>query len=183
MASKLLNIALYQATWFACVVGAAHGFPWLGVIVAILSITIDLLFAPSRAAELQLILLTAAIGYAADSVLVRIGFLHFPLAAALGGPSSLWMVALWAGFATTLNSSMGWMRGRWMAALIIGAIGGPLAYIAGERLHAMQLGSARQTAILAIAIEWAAVMPLLLWINQLLHRNTVVAAVKLTEPV
>ncbi len=29
----LLNFAAFQIGWFACVLGAANGFPWLGPVV------------------------------------------------------------------------------------------------------------------------------------------------------
>jgi hypothetical protein len=30
------NFVAFQTGWFACVLGAANGMPWLGVIVAVL---------------------------------------------------------------------------------------------------------------------------------------------------
>ena len=32
MASKLLNLALYQTGWFCCVLGAAQNHPWLSAV-------------------------------------------------------------------------------------------------------------------------------------------------------
>jgi hypothetical protein len=44
---------------------------------------------------------------------------------------------MWIAFATTLNVSMRWLRGRPELALLFGAVGGPLAFYAGERLGAV----------------------------------------------
>jgi len=71
-----------------------------------------------------------------------------------------WMAMLWASFATTLRHGLGWMRGRWTLAAALGAASGPLAFWAGERLGALELGGT--PALLALAVEWGAALPLLL---------------------
>jgi len=117
-----------------------------------------------RQRETRTILAAAVVGYAADSVLVLGGWLAFPPQAVLGWPSSAWMVALWVGFAATLNSSMGWMSGRYAAAALFGVAGGPLAYTAGVRLGAALLPGDPWMALAAIAIEWGVAMPALVWV-------------------
>jgi len=67
------------------------------------------------------------------------------------------MTTLWALFSSTLNVSLRWMRGRTALAIVFGAIGGPLAYLAGEKLGAMQL-VAQPHALLALASGWAMAM-------------------------
>ena len=43
---------------------------------------------------------------------------------------------MWMNFALTLNHAMAWLKGRPVVGLILGAIGGPLAYFAGAKLGA-----------------------------------------------
>jgi hypothetical protein len=82
------------------------------------------------------------------------------------GLAPYWIVAMWGLFATTLNLSMSWLRGRqWLAALL-GAVGGPLAYLAGARLGGLQMPD----PVLALAVQalgWAVLLPVL---NRLAER-------------
>jgi hypothetical protein len=166
MTSTFLNAAGSQLCWWACILGAASGAPWLGPAVVTVFAALHLWRAVPSAArgrELRLLASAALLGYASDSVLVLVGVLSFPSHAALGWPSTVWMVALWVGLAATLRSSMSWLQGRPLVAVVVGALSGPLAYAAGERLGAASLGPTPTTALVAIGVEWAIAMPLLAW--------------------
>jgi hypothetical protein len=68
---------------------------------------------------------------------------------------------MWALFATTLNLSMSWLKGRpWLAAAF-GAVGGPLAYVAGRKLGGVEMNEPA-LALLVQGLGWAVMMPLLL---------------------
>ena len=67
---------------------------------------------------------------------------------------------MWALFATTLNLALRWLKGRPLLASVFGALGGPLAYYAGERLGAVEMPH-QASALLALAAGWAVLMPLL----------------------
>jgi hypothetical protein len=114
----------------------------------------------------RLLGLAGVAGYAADSVLVLTGVLRFPPHAVLGWPSTAWMVALWVLQAAVLGGVMSWMRGRFTLAAIVGAVGGPLAYLAGERMGAAVLGPTQAVALAAIMAEWALAMPLLVRLDE-----------------
>jgi hypothetical protein len=79
------------------------------------------------------------------------------------------MVALWVNLGTTLNVSLGWLRGRYLAAAAMGAIAGPLAYWAGVRLEAVTFGLPLPVALAVISVEWAVSMPALIGINAALQ--------------
>ncbi len=166
MVLKAINLLLYQILWFACLIGAGQGYPWLGVAVAVVVIAVQLAVTNDRRRDVTLIVASAVIGYVLDSALALTGMLRFPPHAQLAGPSPLWMVALWAGFATTLNGSLSLLRGRPIVAAVVGLVGGPLAYIAGEKLSAIEIGMPRGIALLAIAIEWAVALPILIQLNR-----------------
>jgi len=70
-------------------------------------------------------------------------------------------VTMWMLFGTTLNLSMGWLKGRPMLAAVFGAIGGPASYIAGQKLGGI-IFLDYFAAVLALAIVWAIAMPFLL---------------------
>ena len=168
MTHPLVSFVAFQVCWFACVGGAARGLPWLGPLAVAVYAAGHLRTIPYRAARTrQACLLGAAgaVGYAADSVLVLSGVLTFPPHAVLGRPSTVWMVALWVLQAAILGGVMSWMRGRFLLAAAVGAVGGPLAYLAGERLGAAVLGPSHAAAFAAIGVEWALAMPLLVWME------------------
>ena len=157
---KLLNFLGFQAGWLACVLGAADGRPWLGPLAVLLIVGLQWALVWRRPALLALFAGAAALGYAADSLLALTGLLEFPPQAMLGGPSPLWMAALWANFASTFEESLAWMQGRPVAAALLGAVGGPLAYWGGQQLGAIRISGAPGLA--AVAAEWAIATPLLL---------------------
>jgi len=164
MTYALVNYVAFTACWFACILGAAGGRPWIGPACVLVFAAVHTAVGPSRGdrpAQAALLVLAGLVGYAADSALVLLGILSFPAKAVLGWPSSLWMVALWVNFGTTLNSSMAWLAGRPVVAGVFGAVGGPLAYLAGVRFGAAALGPDLRGALIVIALEWALALPLL----------------------
>ena len=72
----------------------------------------------------------------------------------------IWIVVLWVLFALTLNHSLSWLKGRVVLAAIFGALGGPLAYVAGEKLMAVTI--VEPNTLLILAIGWAFITPLLI---------------------
>ena len=169
MIRTLAGVVAFYLCWFACVGGAARGLPWLGPLAVAAYAAADLRTIPSGAARTRQVWLLAAAGaagYAADSVLVLSGVLTFPPHAVLGWPSTVWMVALWVLQAAVLGGAMSWLRGRFALAAVAGAVGGPLAYLAGERMGAAMLGPTPAVALAAIAVEWALAMPLLVWMER-----------------
>ena len=162
MTYRLVNLICFQITWLACVQGAAAGRPALGLVVFGLFLALHVRVVRATRHELLLIAAAAVAGYVADSGLVLAGVIRFPSQAVLGTPSALWMVALWANLALTLNASLAWLSRSdgWAAAF--GAVGGALSYWAGDRMGAIQLGEPLWRSLLAIGFEWSVAMPGLL---------------------
>ena len=155
------NVALFQAGWFACVLGASYGRPWIGAIAAALIVSWNALRAAHPSRELALVGVAAALGALFETVLLQSGFVHFAVGTVVDGAAPYWMVALWAIFATTLNVSLRWLRAYPVLGALLGGIGGPLAYYAGARLGALEFAAAG-AALAAIAIGWAVLTPVLL---------------------
>jgi hypothetical protein len=157
----VLNMLLFQIGWFACVLGAASGLPWAGVVAAIAIIGWHLARATQPKRELALVAVAALAGATFETVLVQAGWVHFDSGVLLEGTAPYWMVALWALFATTLNVSLRSLREHpWLAALL-GAVGGPVAYYAGAQLGALEFATVG-TALAAIGAGWALLAPVLL---------------------
>ena len=49
----------------------------------------------------------------------------------------LWIIAMWVGFAATINHSLSWLDGKWFMAFLLGAVFGPLSYITGLKFGAI----------------------------------------------
>lgn len=165
MLRKLLNFALFQAGWFACILGAAHGMPAVALAAACLVIVVNLWhFSKDRMSDLRLLLVVALIGFCVDSI-----HLHLGVFALIGAPHfphlcPLWLVALWAMLATILRESLSWLAGRYGLAALLGAIAGPLSYLGGARLGAATMNPNRAFSMTALAIGWAVAMPILIFL-------------------
>jgi hypothetical protein len=166
---KVINLVAFQAAWFAAVLGAAYGMPWLGVIAVPIALALHLALSPSWRPELLLALAAAGTGFVFDSILIAAGMFS-PVPYILPSPfSSLWMVMLWVNLATTMNVSMGWLRGRYVVGMVFGAIGGPMAYYSGAKLGAMTR-LPDLAGLIGIGVAWAIAFPLLLRVNERLQR-------------
>lgn len=155
------NFLLFQIGWFACVWSAAAHQPWIGLLVTMGVVVVHVLRASMPQAELKLVALALATGLVFDSILVWQGWLQYSSGMMLPNVAPYWIVALWGLFATLLNVSLRWMRGRWVIAALFGAAGGPAAYYGGLRLGALEFGDMR-AGLVALAIGWAVLTPLLL---------------------
>jgi hypothetical protein len=164
---NIANYVLFQAGWLACVGAALEGGMWLGPLAVLLIVGIHMGFIArpeSRRLELGLLVAVGVLGVFADTLVAALGMVTYPSSIeawpfAIAPP---WIAALWVLFATLPGHSMGWLMGRpWLAALL-GAIGGPLSFLAGERLGAIGTGPSPTLTYIVLAVEYAICMPLLL---------------------
>jgi len=160
MKLSLMNYVTFNIGWLACVMWAANGRPFVGLVVASLLIVLHLALATRPRTEARLLLYCAVIGTVFDSLLLATGWVSYPNGEWLPGLAPFWIIAIWVLFASTLNLSMAWLKGRTYLAVILGAIGGPLSYIAGEKLNAISLDQP-VPALAMLAIGWAFMMPVL----------------------
>jgi len=163
MIRKIINLTLFQTAWFAAVLGAANGVPWLGPLVMVPVMAVHLSLTDDRQGELKLLLAAGVLGFLYDTALVTAGVFS-PLLHLLPHPlSPPWMIGLWMNFAATLNVSMVWLRGRYLLAAVFGAIGGPLAYYSGAKLGATE-ALPSLNGMLLLAVGWAVMTPVLVWL-------------------
>ncbi|MEX0706818.1 MAG: DUF2878 domain-containing protein [Woeseia sp.] len=157
----VLNFVAFQIGWFSAVLSATWNQPRLGALVMAVVVLVHLVTVPRAGPELALVLLCGVIGGIWDSILVSMGWVAYPSGMVFQGAAPYWIVAMWMLFATTLNQSLRWLKGRPALAVLFGVAGGPLAYFTGEKLGGIQLVQ-MQEALLALAVGWGAMMPLLL---------------------
>lgn len=156
-----LNFAAFQLGWFACVLGGANQLPWLGTLVTALIVSWHLSLAQRPGREVTLLAAVGALGALWDSLLVATGWLDYPSGTLLNNTAPHWIVAMWVLFASTLNVSLRWLRGRWRLGTVLGAVAGPLAYYAGAKLGGVVILEPL-FAFTALALGWAAFVPLLI---------------------
>lgn len=165
MKTTLANFVLFQLGWFACVLSGAARAPWLGAAFSAAIVAWHLWSAPRPQDELKLIGAAMAIGAVWDTLLVWNGWLTYPSGMLLPFAAPYWIILMWALFATTLNVSLRWLKGRPLFAALFGAMGGPLAYLAGQRLGAVNFVH-ETNALLALLVGWAIFTPLLMILSQ-----------------
>jgi len=155
-----VDVALYQAGWLACVAAAAHDAVWAGVLIASALTAARLGLSDRPGPELRLVLSGAALGVAIDGALAAAGVVTYTSGQPAAWLPPLWILCLWMLFATLFSRALAWLRGRYVLAAVLGALGGPPAYLAGERLGAIEVPNTA-LALLTLALAWALATPLL----------------------
>lgn len=165
MKLKLINFLLFQIGWFSCVWSAAQNTPWVGVMAVIMISAYHIASSVQPRQELTLLGFAALIGLIWESFLVWQGFLVFTSGMILGEMAPYWIVFIWVLFATTLNVSLRWLKDRLFLSVIFGVIGGPLAYLAGASLGAVEMPD-QTVSLTLIGIGWAVLTPALMLLSR-----------------
>ncbi|HEY0230295.1 MAG TPA: DUF2878 domain-containing protein [Dokdonella sp.] len=157
-----INAIVFEIVWLAAVGGAGHGLWWAGPLALSVFFGYQVRASPLARADGMLVALACAVGFLADSMLALSGLVGYasPLPSAHFAP--LWIVALWANLALTLNHSLAFLQERLPLAAVLGAIAAPLSYFFAEQAwHAVVLAPPLATTLLVLAASWAVLMPLL----------------------
>lgn len=160
MNRTLINFVAFQAGWFSCVLGAAAGLPLFGLLAVAIVVFVHLKLAARPQPEMKLIVIAVLLGLVFDSLIVSNGWIRYPSGMFAAGVAPYWILGMWALFATTLNASMKWMKGKAVLAAVMGVVFGPLSYVAGARLGGLEFVDYR-SAMIALAVIWAIAMPVL----------------------
>ena len=161
----VINLVAFDVAWFLSVIGGAKQMPWLGPLTVLAVLAIHLRAARNPFEEVLLIICCALIGTVFDSILVASGWVTFSSGLFSNYFTPYWIITMWMLFATTLNVSMRWLRGKPVLAAAFGFFGGPAAYLAGQKLGGIVLVE-QTTALAALAIGWACMMPVLMWLSE-----------------
>lgn len=175
MVARLSNFAAFYLGWFACVVGAARGWPAIGPLAVLALIGVHLSQQNDRGRELTLILMVGAIGSMIDSTQALLGVFAF-----VGAPGVWlcppWLTSLWLIFGTTFNSSMSWLAGRYRLAVVVGAVSGPFSYYCAVRLGVIEFPHP-MFSVATLALVWAVTVPGLMWLRDRLTARVPAASI------
>ena len=171
----LINVILFYLSWFACILGAAHGDGVQGPLIACLCFLIHLLLKKvDWFFELKVGLIVMLIGSLFDSILPFSGILSFTTKEPSIIPIyPLWMMVLWLAFSSTLTGSLRWIQGKTGVAIIFGFLGGPMSFIAAEQLGALTISTAngRSFSLLIMGIIWGSILPVIICIPNKIRTN------------
>ncbi len=158
--TRLVNAALYQAGWFACVLGAAGRHGAAGAAIAAGLVGVHVVLSTDRRRDLGVMAVALALGVATEAGQIAGGTY-----ASLGGapPAGLppaWLLLLWVQFGTTFRYGFHPVTTGALRAALFGAVGGPLAFLAGEALGAVVLRRPLAGSLASLAAGWALAMAL-----------------------
>lgn len=162
-AAYVLNYAAYQVGWLAAILGAAAGYGMAGAGIGFALTAGHVLLARDRRGELTLVVAAIACGVAVESWQIASGTYRVLADASPGGLPPLWLLALWAQFATTFRFSLRRIMTDPRSALVFGALGGPIAFLAGERLGAVVLRVPLGPGLARLIVAWAVALAGLAW--------------------
>jgi hypothetical protein len=158
---QLANFAIFEAAWFACILGVAHGQPLWGTAAVGAAIAWHVAISLRPATELALVALLCTIGLVAESLVVAQGHVAYPAGQPVAWLAPYWMVALWGEFAIALNVTLRWLKVRPLLAGVLGAVFGPLSFMGGVRLGGARFVD-QPAALITLALMWAVLMPLVM---------------------
>jgi Protein of unknown function (DUF2878) len=153
--TQMINYVLYQAGWFACVLGASWRHPWAGLAIALVLVGAHITLSSERRVELRLVVLATLVGTAVEVFQIAAGTYHCASGTLNGVWPPPWLLAMWAQFATTFRFSVRSVIAQPLPAALFGAVGGPIAFVAGERLGAVTLLPPVTPGLLRLSITWA----------------------------
>ncbi len=145
--------------WWACILGAVNGYPWAGPAVVSLHLTWHIAVSDGVRHQLIFLGLATVMGLLLDGLLYLTGAVTYPTVASVQWLIPIWMVALWPNFATTLSTSLSFLRSNLVLSSVLGLIAGPTAYWGGNSLGAIVVDGAY--GYVTIGGVWALVIPIL----------------------
>lgn len=150
---------MWQIAWFAAVIPAGKGMPWVGLLATIPVVLIAGWGRWPRA--LMVIAVSIAVGVATDAILGLCGAVGFPGGLLNGHLSPPWMWMLWIQMGLGLDLCLSWLRLRWWLPMLFGALGAPGAYIGGVHFAALTAPLGLVILGLAVGLAYAVALPLL----------------------
>ncbi|MEZ5922898.1 MAG: DUF2878 domain-containing protein [Hyphomicrobiaceae bacterium] len=156
----------FQIVWIVCAVGAANGHGAPGIAAAVV-FTVSMLTRSREPARDALIVMASGVtGAIVESALVLAGVIRFAAPWPMETLAPAWIVALWIAFGATLPTFGEMLRAHKLkTAAALGALAGPLSYLAGARLGALEFVGSTTRTLLVLSVVWAAVLAGLIGIH------------------
>ncbi|KPK36631.1 MAG: hypothetical protein AMK70_01550 [Nitrospira bacterium SG8_35_1] len=164
------NFIIFQTCWFACVMGAAKNLGWLGPLLVLITVPLQInLLTENHRAEFIFVVICGFSGFILETLMI-LGSVYAPVSQEWGFICPPWMAALWFNFALLVSISLAWLKGKYAAAALLGGLAGPVAYWGGDKLGALRVAATFSTGYLILAVMWALALPLLVYLHDSLTR-------------
>jgi hypothetical protein len=153
---NIINLILFQFSWWTCILGTANNLSYIGPLFMLLFLVLHLFYLNPNFQETKFVILIALIGTLVDTSLAGTGLISYEgvYSHSTRYLAPLWITAMWAGFAATVNHSMYWLNNRSVVAFLLGAIFGPLSYLTGSKFDVIHFHTSILNILLILAIIW-----------------------------
>ncbi len=170
-----LNFLMFYIGWGFCLSGVVTGRPFLGPVVVAVLLLSHLIRVRFRLDEMILIMTVAFFGTLCDTAFLNLGLIDYRAGyESLPWLAPLWVTAIWALFAISVNHSMIWLRFNLSFAVLFGMGGGIVSYFAAARLGAAEFYPSLAVVLVIIGLVWAVIMPIIVlwgkWLENTLTR-------------
>ncbi|MBS3745754.1 MAG: DUF2878 domain-containing protein [Wenzhouxiangellaceae bacterium] len=156
-----INQAFFQASWPACVIGAANGMLWPGALVVGLFALWQLQPARAAAGDWRVVAAFFVTGLVADTLLVQTGVVEYATAWPAAGIAPAWLLLLWVALGLTVNHSLGLFRRRWGMFILLAAFGSPMSYSVAAGFGAVTWVAPTWLVLLCLGPGWGLIVGLL----------------------
>ncbi|MDX1626746.1 MAG: DUF2878 domain-containing protein [Wenzhouxiangellaceae bacterium] len=156
-----INQAFFQASWPACVIGAAYGLLWPGLLVVGAFAAWQLRPGRIHDRDPLAVALFVGTGLVLETIWVQSGLLRYALPWPAPGTAPLWLLLLWLALGLTVNHSLASFRERWRLLALLAVFGSPMSYLAASRFGAVDWLAPWWLVVLAVGPVWGLVVGLL----------------------
>ncbi|GAB2546581.1 DUF2878 domain-containing protein [Rhodanobacter koreensis] len=175
-----ISLIGYQLVWFSAVIGAEHGLAWPGVVGMLVYAACQLCVVRHYRADLSLMATAIVMGFLLDGGLIRVGLASYAASWPSAAMAPAWILAMWATFSLTFTQSLAYLQTRLWLAVLLGAIGGPLAYLSAARgWHVVTFADPGWRGLLCLGIGWGLATPALAWLARRGSATTTSASISL----
>jgi hypothetical protein len=167
----ITNLLLFKLVWALSLAGVVFGYAWAGLAALLVFSAWHAYISPSAKADFLVVGAAVVIGMALDTLYVRNGLIEYNGQLLWSGAAPLWILALWANFALTMNGCLVWLRERKLLAAGLGFVCGPVSYYGGIALGTATITGDSNILFLSIGLAWAVTVPFLLWLSATMQRH------------
>ena len=169
---NIFNVISFYVVWWGCVIGVNLEHNYLGLLLTCLFVIFHLNIISNLNKEWKLLVACFALGSIVESIHLHSGILVYKgyiLNNEIFPPS--WIICMWIGFGGTLNYSMGWMKSSWILQFVMGAVFGPISYVAGVKLGVISFYYSFEITVFVLGVIWGLSIPVMYFLNDYFNKE------------
>lgn len=171
MTKKIINFLLFHFMWPACVVGAAYGLWWPGVLLLVAFFIWHYFSESNVSGDMKLVAVMLLVGILVDTLWIQMGLLDYATPGPFPAIAPVWIAALWVALALSLNHCLLYLqRHRAITGLVL-MFGSPFSYYLASKVGAVEWLAPAWQVIAATGLSWAILIPIFLTLAQRWRRQ------------